>query len=356
MLSSNVHATVGDVSPPEPEGDVSPPEPEEETTKLGSNATNKTCISKQEVKTLKPEIPTVMVAGKPRNGKSTALNNIFGLNFTSELSSSSVTSIVHMFEVTKKSPIKHDKKSPQEEVTMQVIDTPGLGAVDIPQEKILTEMKRITEGNNFILLYCFSVSPSTTLTEVDKTIITNLHRTLGGEVWSKFVLLFTFSDQAYLEYEHSRAEYICHINDHAHNFNKLLQDISGKENSIKSIFECDSPIKQESPSNIIAIPVKKKVAPSKDILPDMIKDRQDWTDVVFLEILKKTDSTQREPLRRFKNFNILITSGVGAAAGALVGGLVGLLGGPVGVTAGVAVGGAAGGASGFLIAKSMKKK
>ena len=345
-MSSNEHATVGDISPPEPE---------EKTTKLEINTANKTFISKEEVETLKPHLPTVMVAGKPRNGKSTALNNIFGLNFTTELTAPSVTRVVHMFEVTKKSPKKHDEKSPQEEVTMQVIDTPGLGAVDISRAEILTKMKTITNDINFTLLYCFSVSPSTTLTEIDKTIITNLHDTLGREVWSKCVLLFTFSDQAYLEHKQFPAQYICYINDHAQDFNKLLQDISGKKNCIKSIFKYESPnalSKEENPSNIIAIPVNKTVTGSKDILPGMIMSGQDWTDVVFIELMKRTCSTQREQFRRFTHFNILITSGIGAAAGALTGGLVGLLGGPfsmaVGAAAGAAFGGAAGGATGWF--------
>ena len=186
-------------------------------TKGGADLTDKDKAwepDSKEVSVLKPEVPTVMVAGRARNGKSTALNNILGLNLVVRAAASSVTSVVSTIEVIKKLPKIKGESSPQE-VTMQVIDTPGLGALDIPKEDILKEMKRITKGINFTLLYCFSVSPNTALAEVDKTIITNLHHTLGGEVWNKCVLLFTFSDHAFLEFDDSPDEYIRHINDHA---------------------------------------------------------------------------------------------------------------------------------------------
>ena len=350
---SNSKDTGGDIS--SLENDL---EEIEITAKKRDTGISKWKPDSKEVSVLKPEVPTVMVAGRARNGKSTALNNIFGLNLVVKASASSVTSVVSTREVKKKLP-KISDSSPQE-VTMQVIDTPGLGALDISKEEILREMKRITKGINFTLLYCFTVSPNTALTEVDKTIITNLHRTLGKEVWSKCVLLFTFSDHAFLEFEESPAEYICHINDHAQKFNELLQEISGKESCVKSIFEYESPdvlSEEESPSNIIAIPVKKKVGPSKDILPGMIKSGQDWTDVVFVELMKRADSIQREPFMLFKYPNILISAGTtvtGSIIGGAVGGGLGIIGGPVGVLAGTAAGAVIGGATGGMAGLTIK--
>ena len=274
----------------------------EDTSQLDTTTDKDTVISKDVMK-LKPGIPTVMVAGRPRNGKSTALNNIFDLNLVARPSASSVTRALNINEVTKKLFLKTDDTSPQE-VIMQVVDTPGLGDQDV-----LDEMKTITKGINFILLYCFSVSPSNSLTEMDKTIITNLQHAFGREVWSKCVLLFTFSDQACLEFEDSPDEYIRHINDHAQKFDELLKDISGKKGCVKSIFEYKSQnalSEEETPSNIIAIPVKKKVAQSKDILPGMIESWQDWTDVVFIELMKRTDSTLHEPFLFFQYARILM--------------------------------------------------
>ena len=70
------------------------------------------------------------------------------------------------------------------------------------------------------------------------------------ELWRKCVLFFTFSDHAYLE--------------------------SG----------------------------------SKGILPGLIISGQDWTDMVFLELFKRTDSTQHEPFLLFKYAWQVITEGV----------------------------------------------
>ena len=336
------------------EGDISPLETNLEEASGVEITTNMTSVSKQ-VAILKQEIPTVMVAGRPRSGKSTALNNIFGLNLVTRISASSVTKSVQMFEVTKKIPKKQDDTSPQEEVTMQVIDTPGLGALDISKYEILKDMKTVLKGVNFILLYCFSVSPSNSLTEIDKTIVANLYQALGEKMRSKCVLLFTFSDHVYWELEDSPDKYKHHINRHAQEFQKMLQDIADKDSCIKSIFEYNSTIvlsEEENPSNIIAIPVKKKVSQSKDILPGMINSGQDWTDVVFIELIKRIDHTQRQPFILFKYPNIVIAMGtttVGATAGAVVGGVIGVLGGPLGIAGGAAAGAAIAGATGLTV-------
>jgi len=168
-------------------GDISPSENAAEDSLKLETKTEETIIYSKEVKTLNPKVATIMAAGKVSNGKSTALNNIFGLNLAAGASASSVTSVVSITEVTKK--ILGGVSTPLE-VTLQVIDTPGLGAVDIRKDKILKEMKKVTKGVSFTLVYCFSVAPNTILTETDQTIITNLHRAFGKEVWSKCVLLF----------------------------------------------------------------------------------------------------------------------------------------------------------------------
>ena len=141
--------------------------------------------------------------------------------------------------------------------------------------------------------------------------------------------------------------------------NQVLKDVTGRDNCVKSVFEYGSPkelSEEERPSNIIAIPVKKKLARSKDILPGIIKSGQDWTDVVFVELMKRTDSTQRKPFVLFRYPNLLVTSGTtvaGLAIGGAIGGGVGIIAGPAGVilgsAAGAAIGGAAGGVAGLTV-------
>ena len=199
---------------------------------------------------------------------------------------------------------------PQEvPLTMQIINTPGLRTLDIAE--IQRDLKELIRKGNSTLLCCFSMSPYTSLSEIDVTIITSLYHAFGREVWSKCVLLFTFSDDTYLEFEDSPAEYVHHINEHAQKFNNILQDISRKKSSVKSIFEYESPnalSEEVKPSDVIAIPVKRMVAQSKDILPGMIVPWQDWTDVVFVELMKRIDCTQRKSLVLFKYPRILIQS------------------------------------------------
>ena len=74
----------------------------------------------------------------------------------------------------------------------------------------------------------------------------------------------------------------------------------------------------------------------------MIESGDDWTDVVFVELMKRTESTQRRQFLLFKYPKALITTGtivspmtVGGVAGAVFGGVIG---GPVGATIGAAVG------------------
>ena len=363
---SSTEKDEGDVSPPEKDDDdISPPEMCENGYVVVDNASieaakenvkaNGNAEGTSTNKTIKRRA-TIMVAGRARNGKSTALNNVFGLDLVAKASAKSVTQVVSTTEVTKKISINELE---EEEVTLQVIDTPGLGATDIKKEDIVKDMKKITQGVDYTLMYCFSVSPNTIILETDKAIVKNLYLSLGKDVWNKCVLLFTFSDHAYLEFEDSKEEYIEHIKSHAREFEKLLQSIRSDAPSVKTIFDYESPEKleqEENPSGIIAIPVNKKAKNSKSILPGMLKRGQDWTDVVFIELMKKTAEEDRVPFFYFRYPNLFLgagATGAGAAIGAGTGAIVGVLGGPLGVAAGAGIGallGVAGaGVAGFTI-------
>jgi len=145
------------------EGEVSPLEDDvKETLKFKITKEKEVSVS-VEVETLKHDLPTIMVAGRPRSGKSTALNNTFDLNLAARASASSVTNVASITEVTKKIPREKNDLSSPLEVTVQVVDTPGLGSLDIPKEDILKEMKRIAQGIDFTLVYCFSVTRPSSL-------------------------------------------------------------------------------------------------------------------------------------------------------------------------------------------------
>ncbi len=287
---------------------------------------------------------TIMVAGRARNGKSTALNNIFGLKLTANASSKSVTQVVTVSEVTKivqkskKKKLKEDKAA-DEEITLRVIDTPGLGAIDIEKETILKDMKSVIKGDNYTLLYCFSVSTSCSITDTDEIILKNLDKSLGKEVWNKCVLLFTFSDHAVQEFEDSQEGYIQYIKGHAEAFQRLLRKVTEDQSIvIKTIFEYPSIEKldqDEKPSEIIAIPVNKKPQNSEAILPGMVRAGRDWTDIVFMELMKKTDKDFRVPFVFYRHPSIYGC----IAAGAGLGSAMGPVGAAVGALGGLTVGG-----------------
>ena len=368
--TSSTEKDEGDVSPPEKDdGDISPPDMCENGYVVVDNASIEAAKESVKVngkagtisrkKTIKRRA-TIMVAGRARNGKSTALNNIFGLDLVAKASAKSVTQIVSTSEVTKKITKPNENNELQEEeVTLQVIDTPGLGVTDIKKEDILKDMKKITQGVDYTLMYCFSVAPNSIIYETDKVIVENLHRSLGKDIWNKCVLLFTFSDYARQEFEDSKEEYIEYIKSHAREFEELLQSIGSDAPSVKTVFDYESPEnleQEENPSGIIAIPVNKKTKDSKSILPGMLKNGQDWTDLVFVELMKKTAEEDRVPFFYFRYPNLFLGAGAtsaGAAIGAGAGAVVGVLGGPVGIAAGAGIGallgGAGAGVAGFTI-------
>ena len=297
----------------------------------------------------------IVVAGKPGNGKSTALNNIFGLNFPAKISSRSVTTKITIRKVTKNNS------------NLIIIDTPGLGALDIDKEAITIAMVEALNGIDYTLLYCLSVGPGNRLTEMDKTILHNLHATLGKEVWDKCVILFTFSDTARREDFNSAnqaPEYKEYLKDVADEFYQVLQTCSSDVPTVKSIFEYegtpDISNRTEGEKEIIAIPVGKNVDRENEpeILPDIIEPADDWTDLVFVELMRKTKPRQRRAFVLFK-YGAAMASGlatstaVGAAVGAGVGAAAGLLAGPVGMLAAGAMGAGVGAGVGVLIGVSI---
>ena len=277
--------------------------------------------------------PCIMIAGKPANGKSTALNNIFGLKLKTGVSACSVTQKIIGTDVVKNN---H---------SLKIIDTPGLGALDIKREEIAIVMGETIKNNDYTLIYCLSVSPCSRLTEEDKTIVSNLNEFLGKEVWQKCVILFTFSDTTWRDEfadNDDQEGYKYHLKVMATKFLSILKSFDQNAPPIKTIFE------DRESSDVVAFPVGKKTMSTKDILPGVIiEEGNDWTDLVFLEILKKTAEDKRKSLIALKYGAAIAGSGASAVlvatlVGAGAGAAVGALGGPIGSIAAAGVGAAGG--------------
>ena len=305
-----------------------------------------TCESEiSESESSEADVPTIMVAGKPRKGKSQALNNIFGVKWKSRMTVNSVT-----LKVTKEIVTKRGQK-------LRVIDTPGLAAVDIDKNEVVEEMKRAVKGIDYTLIYCQSVSPSTALDLSDIHILKRLTSSLGKDVWKKCVILLTFSDTARNEKfpsDKDIKDYKEYLKDYLKHFYDLLKMCGADIPGVKLVFDYkDQKAREEQiMDEIVAVPVGL-FPRDKSIVPGILEENEYWTDLAFIELLKKTPKERRESFFAFRYYAI----GAGIAAGAAAGAAAGLLWGLFGAAVGAIIG-AIGAGTGLTIsemAKAFKK-
>ena len=125
----------------------------------------------------------VVVAGRHASGKTTALNNLFGLELP--LGRSCRTSGKSMFDQVRVT---------MNDVGLLVIDTPGLETLDAEGQEVAGNVIRTIQAEKYTLVYCLTATGDLRLTDVDRAIVRNLHAVLGAEAWSKSIVLFTFAD------------------------------------------------------------------------------------------------------------------------------------------------------------------
>ena len=287
----------------------------------------------------------ILCSGKARCGKSNALNNLFGLNFPSRYSSSSVTRNVD----TRRLANGND--------TLIVVDTPGLRARDIPTGQVVREIFSTIGGLDYALIYCYSVNADNAICEDEMQIVKNLQKSLGKNVWEKCVVLLTFSDQlrsGECPEKEDREKYKDHLREHVRKFSEMLREQCGSHvPRVKTIFDVTE---QENTAGIIvAIPVGRKQIIDQEehlLIPD-IQGGENWGKKAFDEILQKTTALLR---RKFsaaqggKAAGVGLGGGIaGAVAGGVIGGVAaGLPTGGLGIVPGVVIGAIAGGAAGGL--------
>ena len=288
----------------------------------------------------------IVIAGMARSGKSAALNNVFGANFTSTYSTGSVTRIVAM------------RRTKGTKGELIIVDTPGFGATDLTTSKVKQELRDSIGGLNFVLVYCYSVSPSSAHSVADEYVVKNLQDVLGKDIWEKCVVLFTFSDLVRAQVcpnVEDRDTYKGFISEHAQEFSEMLKNKCGDHvPDVKSVFELN--LDQEDIREIVAVPVglKFKAGKEKHVLVPGIEDAT-WLDLALTEIVRKAKEEDREA---YLHHMYRKPSLVGPAAGIGIGMAIGAAGG-VGlgvatmgiglapaIVAGMAVGAVAGGVAG----------
>ncbi len=290
----------------------------------------------------------VVTAGLPRSGKSTALNNIFGTDFKSKLSASSVTQTVEARRVS-----GHVKE-------LIVVDTPGLAAMDIEKSKVKKELENAIGGLNFVLIYCHSVAPNSSISVADECVVKNLQSVFGKDVWNKCVLLFTFSDIVRLlkcRTVEQREEYKKHLDDHATQFSELLLKTCGPcAPKVKAISIAGSKQKVNKPLDtheILAVPVGEqlKVGSEEHLLVTGMD--LSWRALAGKMVIEKAHHLDKDVLKLFirdKKSIYTPIAGIiiGVAAGFVAGTTVGLAAGGVGAIPGAAIGAGVGAAAGVV--------
>ncbi len=244
----------------------------------------------------------VMVAGLSRKGKSTAMNNLFKLDFKAKLSAKSVTK-----KFTPKVVSKSDLK-------LVVIDTPGLGALDLPSSKVKEDIKKYTTGLDFTLIYCLSVSASDSMTDADQNVVSALVECCNKEIWNKCLLFLTFADTVKEE-----PNYVEHLRNHSAQFEKLLTK-NGISSKVKLIFDYlpadKTEIKLEdikpNPTDIIAVPVAKYASTTNTLPGISLEGYGDWTDAVYEVLLMKVDPVDTPKYLDYR-YSVFTTAAAAAA-------------------------------------------
>ena len=229
----------------------------------------------------------IVVSGKLSNGKSTALNNIFGLNIPTgmdpDMGPRSVTTRYIEQTVSKCG------------IRLHVIETPSLGTRDTDKMYEFIRMARDIRDKSCIFLYCLSVAPGNPINESDESIIKALHLSFNKSIWKESVFLFTFSDCAKTSGSTVKA-YKQHIEEYKKAFHVLLQQEGANITKFMTVFDYADETDRQRDTNLgtVAVPVCDVVAPEQhDILPGVLKGGDDWTDIVFDEIMKKVDGRKR---------------------------------------------------------------
>ncbi len=313
-----------------------------------------------------PEIH-VMVAGLPRTGKSTALNNIFDLKLKAKRSPRSVTTQV----------LCEHKVVTENKIVFKVIDTPGLRANDVNEEVVLYEMKKIGIEKGFLLIVTCVVHPSSAALLDFHNTLKNLTTIFGVDVWNWSIVLLTHSDKLQEEEEDDdedsddeKVGYDVYLRECCKQIEEILRK-NGVKKRIKLFMEYSNldQLKQEENDIIIALPASKKctIEMTKLLLPSQPWTHQySWADLAYMGIMKINTGVPQAGWKRWALIELrygkyVLGSGktalkysgatggtVGCVAGAIKGGLVGAPAGLPGVLVGIAVGGVLGAVAGVV--------
>ena len=220
------------------------------------------------VKNLVRKRPLVLVTvGKAGAGKSTLINNFLRLRgdkvAKSKASPEFGTKGIDYYEQEVHGIVVH------------IIDTPGLEAKHRSSKEEWEELATLsvlTDGKADVMLYCMKLTDRAD--DKDERIVKKLTRAFGKEIWRHTILVLTFGD-AVLNHNDGDRDL---LEGFTKEFERFLKKAGVSDVSVKSVVSTEfnkAPAKIRQPE-IIGIPVGQR-----------IKAPQNWTGLLFKEIIKK---------------------------------------------------------------------
>ncbi len=302
-----------------------------------STAANSTAVLNSWLTSTKRSEITLVTAGKSGSGKSSLIASMLGLEGENapkiNHSPSSVSVEVEIFERRING------------ITLRIVDTPGMGASDVEEARIISELQKATQGKADMLLYCVSMLPTSKIDKPDTEIIKKLTYAFGEDCWKQSILVFTFANMV------KKAKHKMIIEKYSEKFQELLRSVcshgapsffGSEQYSIVPIFSCDQSRITRSPYDIIALPAGED--PDEEII-----DGMRWDESIYMEVLKKCNPEAIPALLKVKGPTPkLVRLGLEIGGFTALSGAVGAVGGMAGAVAGGIVGGAIGAGIGLL--------
>ena len=318
---------------------LSDAEEDQDSNTSSSEHENPTDVLNNWITSTKRTEITLVTAGKSGSGKSSLIANMFGLEGENapkiNHSPSSVSMEVEVFERQVNG------------ITLRIIDTPGLGASDVEEARIISQLQKATQGKADMLLYCVSILPTSKIDKPDEEIVKKLTYAFGKDCWKQAILVFTFANMV------KRTKHKAVIGRYSEKFQEVLRGVCShyqssydlfrsEEYSIVPIYSCNQSEIKRSPNEIIALPA------GEDSDEELI-DGTRWDDSIYMEVLKKCNPEAIPALLKVKGptpklirlglelGGFTAVGAVGGVAGAVAGGIVGSA---IGAGVGLFLGGA----------------
>lgn len=279
---------------------------------------------------------TIVVVGKQGVGKSSLIKETFGVADHDCKTGNSARPTTCKAKVY----YRIERKGTEREVTLCIIDSPGLGGVDNNVKQFKKELSQVTNGVADVVFYCVSMHNGSRIDGTDVSIIKALTAAFGKGIWKHTLLLLTFANTRKV----SNDDYKLLVEDYAERFQEILNRAYIFDTPVKSIFSEPCPDKGSIP----AIPVGCNTLKPLPLCSN-------WSDFLFMEAIIRSDPKVERELLKLKTLDpqevveVVGSATAVAATGAAIGAAAGVPLLAPGVAVGAATGAVVGGTVGVMV-------